>query len=273
MAQQDRNTLKQYFETGKKPTEQEYANLIDSAVNNDEDKASIAEAQAGSDETKYMTPKTTRRSVETFASGAVPVATIATQGKVELATLTEVQTGLDDEKAVTPEGAKRAAEVHAPVRSVNGFTGDVELSLGNSSTDVGSTREGILKYHYGGPNSTTNIFHIKLPYRTDTDNRMFYLKASGYAFYLGEIIDIVWVGYCYKNGSAGNKLIRQYTDVSRSPTITAGQYEGSDKHIYLWIKINGTNHTTFKIDSMRVGNGTLLVEGDLQVVVSDQLEL
>lgn len=127
MAQENRNTLKQYFETGKKPTEQEYANLVDSTVNNDEDKASVAEAQAGNDDVKYITSKTAKRSVETFASDAVPSATISTKGKVELATLIEVQTGTDSERAVTPEGAKRAAEIHSPVLSVNNQTGHVVL--------------------------------------------------------------------------------------------------------------------------------------------------
>ena len=48
---------------------------------------------------------------------------------------------------------------------------------------------------------------------------------------------------------------------------------GSDMHIYLWLKVPSTDHTTFKLDTMRVGNGTLLEEGDLEVIVSAELEL
>lgn len=264
MAQENRNTLKQYFETGKKPTEQEYANLVDSTVNNQEDKANLSEAQAGTNDEKYITPKTAKKSVEVFASGAIPSATISTQGKVELATLTEVQTGTDTNRAVTPEGAKRAAEVHAPVKTINGQTGDVVIDSGNIENVRGDFNEGILKY-FTSASSTSNIFHIKLPYRVDTDSRMYHLKATGYAYNSADIIDIVWVGYCY---SPSNNITKTATEVIRSTAITAGQYVGSDNHVYLWFKVPNTYYTTFKIDAIRVGNGTLLQSGDLEVTAS-----
>ncbi|MGH1384931.1 hypothetical protein [Kordia sp.] len=268
----NRNDLKQYFETGKKPTQQEYEDLIDSTVNKSDDKANLEEAANEAIDDKYITPKTAKRAVETH----LPNATTSQAGIVRRSTATEVDSGANVNAYVTPLNTRNIIEDLAPglapVQSVNGLDGHVVLNLGNSSTDRGSTREGILKFYYT-PNSTTDIFHIKLPYRTDTDNKMFYLKASGYAYQSSEIIDIVWVGYCYQSGSTGNKLLRTQTDVSRSSSITAGQYEGSDKHIYLWLKVGNTNHTTFKVDSMRVGNGTLLEDGALQVIVSDQLEL
>ncbi len=144
----NKTDLKHYFETGNKPTEQEYADLIDSSVNNSEDKASLGEAQSGTNETKYITPKSAKRSVETFASGSVPVASISTQGKVELATLTEVQNGTDTQRAVTPEGAKRAAEVHSPIQSVNGQTGNIVLDLGgdDSGWQTPTLLNGIINY-------------------------------------------------------------------------------------------------------------------------------
>ena len=269
MAQEDRSTLKQYFETGKKPTEGEYANLIDSSVNNEDDKATLAESQAGTDDVKYVTPKGVKSSINTL----VPNATISTRGKVELATLAEVASGTDSQRAVTPEGAKRAAEEHAPVQSINGQTGDVVISAPGQTTDRGSTREGIVKYFTNGAPHTGDIFHIKLPYRIDVDNKMYHIAASGYAYNSAAIIDVIWVGYCYKSGSVGNKHKQIATDVSRSTLITAGQYVGSDNHIYLWFKVPNTYYTTFKLDSLKVGNGSLLESGDLQVFKDSSLAL
>lgn len=135
--------------------------------------------------------------------------------------------------------------------------------------DRGSTREGILKY-FMSENSSTHIFHIKLPYKVDTHNAMYYLHASGYSYQSGEIIDIVWAGYCYSYATALSKI---KTHINRSTVITAGQYVGTDSHVYLWFKVPNTYYTTFKLDAVRVGNGTMLKQGDVQVTISDQTQL
>ncbi len=144
----DRNELKVYFETGKKPTEGEYADLIDSTVNKSQDKANVAEAEAGVVDDKYITPKTAKKSVERFAAGAVPEASETVKGKVQLADLVEVQTGANTTKAVTPAGAKKAAQVHAPVKSINGQTGIITLDLGgdDSGWQTPSLSNGIVNY-------------------------------------------------------------------------------------------------------------------------------
>ena len=129
MAEKNRTELKSYFETGDRPTEDEFVDFIDSAVNRGQDKASLAEGLTTND-TKYITPKTANHIVD----NAVPNATISTKGKVELATLAEVTTGTDTSRAVTPQGAKRAAEVHAPVTSVNGQTGAVTIVTSGSDS-------------------------------------------------------------------------------------------------------------------------------------------
>lgn len=127
----------------------------------------------------------------------------------------------------------------------------------------------ILK-HYNQP-SGTQTFHIKTPMSIDIESDMFYFKADGYAFGAGgEIIDIVWAGYCYKPSGS---LLAAKTRVERSDTITAGQYIGSDNHIYLWFKTPSNNNNTFAIDTMRVGNGPLFKKGDLEVILSDATEL
>ncbi|AXG72241.1 hypothetical protein KORDIASMS9_04509 [Kordia sp. SMS9] len=143
MAEKNRTALKSYFETGDRPTQDEFIDLIDSKVNRGQDKATLTEALTTND-TKYITPKTANHIVE----NAVPNATISTRGKVELATLAEVTTGTDTNRAVTPQGAKRAAEEHAPVTSVNGQTGDVTIVTGGSDSgwQNASLENGIQNY-------------------------------------------------------------------------------------------------------------------------------
>lgn len=154
------------------------------------------------------------------------------------------------------------------VQSVNGQTGNVTLDL-EGSTDVGSTREGIAKY-FTANHSATDIFHIKLPYKVNTNHAMYHIKASGYAYEASDIIDITWVGYCY---APMTNIIHQKTGILNSTNITAGQYVGSDSHVYLWFKLPNTYFSTFKLDSMRVGNGGLITSSDVQILVSSQTQL
>lgn len=97
--EKNRNELKSKFQKGDKPTEEHYADLIDSFVHRLED--------------DYVT--------------VLPDATTTRKGIVEQATISEVETGNDDTRFVTPKGAKRAAEKHALVQSVNGQTGDITI--------------------------------------------------------------------------------------------------------------------------------------------------
>lgn len=154
------------------------------------------------------------------------------------------------------------------VQSVNGQTGNVVLEL-EDPTDVGSTREGIAK-HFTTNHNTTDIFHIKLPYKVNTHSAMYHIKASGYAYEASDIIDITWVGYCY---APITDITHQKTSILNSTAITAGQYVGSDSHVYLWMKLPNTYYSTFKLDSMRVGNGGLITSSDIQILVSSQAQL
>ncbi len=114
----NRDTLKGYFNTGDRPTEAQFAALIDNAVNLNDDKATQAEAEAGTIDTKYATPKSVKRAIEVLT----PVATTSVKGLAETATIAEVDAGTDAERYVTPAGAKRAAEKHALVQKVNGIS-------------------------------------------------------------------------------------------------------------------------------------------------------
>lgn len=67
MAKKNRTELKIYFETGKRPTQEEFENLIDSSLNIQDDQASEAEAQNSQVDNKYLTPKTAKPAVLAFA--------------------------------------------------------------------------------------------------------------------------------------------------------------------------------------------------------------
>ncbi len=67
MATKNRTELKSYFETGKRPTQDEFEDLIVSQLNIEEDKASEADAQNDQIDNKYLTPKTAKQNVITFA--------------------------------------------------------------------------------------------------------------------------------------------------------------------------------------------------------------
>ena len=232
MAQQNRQTLKSYFETGDKPTEDEFADLIDSFVNRLED--------------DYVEN--------------LPNASTSQRGIVQQASSSEVNSATNNNKYVTPLGVKNSIENFAPVTSVNGKTGEVVLNI-DESTSRGTVNQGIAKFY--STNNSQNYIHIRLPYKINSDSKMYYVKASGYEYYGHDIIDVIWVGYCY----AGNGEIRNdKTVVNNSNTITAGQYAGSDNHVYLWFKPSRTYYATFKLDFMRVGNGTFLNDGDIQII-------
>lgn len=113
--EQNRETLKSYFQTGDKPTEQEYKDLIDSCYNKLDDSLTTD----------------------------LPDATTTVKGVVEQSTLAEVEEGSDTSRYVTPAGAKRAVETHSMVKSVNGLTGDVVIDS-SSSEDSGWVEPNLL---------------------------------------------------------------------------------------------------------------------------------
>ncbi len=154
------------------------------------------------------------------------------------------------------------------VQSINGQSGNVVLNL-EGPTDVGSTREGIAKY-FTANQSSSDIFHIKLPFKVNVNYDMYYITASGYSYGSSDIINITWVGYCY---APLNTILNTKSSVLDSAEITAGQYIGADSHVYLWLKVPNTYYSSFKLDSLRVGNGALIKSGDIQIIVSSQTQL
>lgn len=72
MATQSRSTLKAYFNTGDRPTESQFADLIDSSLHLEEDRATQTEVQDGGNNTKFVTPAGAKAAVAQFA----PVKTV-----------------------------------------------------------------------------------------------------------------------------------------------------------------------------------------------------
>ncbi len=112
----NRAGLKIYFQTNKRPTEAEFADLINSTVNWNDDKATSAQVQAGTDDTKFVTPVGAKAAILHFT----PDAGETTKGMVELATVAEAEAGTNTTSAVTPAGAKKAAQTFSPIQTVNG---------------------------------------------------------------------------------------------------------------------------------------------------------
>ncbi|WP_294219820.1 hypothetical protein [uncultured Chryseobacterium sp.] len=227
--------LKEYFKAAKRPTESQFADLLDSY------------AHLSGPELKRITNNINTENGYLRLRG--------------MDNSVVAQISLQDIK-------NNMGIPNSLVQTVNGQTGNVVLNL-EGSTDRGSTREGILKY-FTSEQSSTKIFHIKLPYNITNSYAMYHLKATGYNYGQADIIDVTWVGYCYP--PAGN-IISHKSYVAASTAITAGQYVGSDQHVYLWLKLPSIYFSTFKVDSMYVGNGGILKEGDLKLIVSDATQL
>lgn len=67
MPTQSRTTLKGYFNTGDRPTESQFADLIDSALHKTEDRATPTDIQDGGDNTKFVTPAGAKAAAIQFA--------------------------------------------------------------------------------------------------------------------------------------------------------------------------------------------------------------
>ncbi|OCQ18950.1 hypothetical protein A7985_22455 [Pseudoalteromonas luteoviolacea] len=108
--------------------------------------------------------------------------------------------------------------------------------------------------------------HLKLPYRLDRDNHMYHIKVNGYEFHKGKLVDTTFVGYCYNQGNIlGFK--------QELGTHEPFSYVGTDSHIYLRLTIEDKYYLNLSVDSMYVGNGTVLKPGDIEVIESTELEL
>lgn len=117
----NRNILKSFFETGKRPNEAQFAEQIDSFIHKEEDKASISDAENGNDNQKFMTSAATVASVRKFS----PVRSVNGQlGAVVIPPVTSVS------------GNAGTATALLNPRTINGvsFNGTSNITLPEDST-------------------------------------------------------------------------------------------------------------------------------------------
>ncbi|WP_291131748.1 hypothetical protein [Flavobacterium sp. UBA7682] len=113
----NKSELKLYFEPGDRPRAIEFADLIDSSLNWEDDKATDADAENSSIDNRFITPKTARKSVEKYA----PVKKVNTKspnasGEVSLviADIPGLTAGIDSKQATLVSGNN--------IKSINGAT-------------------------------------------------------------------------------------------------------------------------------------------------------
>jgi hypothetical protein len=117
----------------------------------------------------------------------------------------------------------------------------------------------VASYFTNGSGAT--YLHFKLPYNLKIDNKMYHLHIRGYAYGESKAVDATIVGYCYKNG---NKLCYLNATGSHQPT----SYVGSNNDIYARMYFPNKYYLTVTIDTIKVGNGTLLKSGDIEIIDS-----
>ncbi|KOS04791.1 hypothetical protein AM493_01075 [Flavobacterium akiainvivens] len=116
MATQNRTTLKTYFNTGDRPTQAQFVDLIDSAVTVNEDKATTLEAQTGSIDNKYMTPQKVSQAIAQLSPIKTVNSKTPSSGNVALAIadIPSLQTTLNGKQATLTSGTT--------IKTINGAT-------------------------------------------------------------------------------------------------------------------------------------------------------
>lgn len=122
-----RTELKAYFETGDKPTQAQFAELINNLSHATDDKATIAEAQTGTSDVKFITARTAKASVDKFAVTKINN-TQATNGNIDIKTINNqalLGTGnIDIPVPTNITGNSATATKLASARTINGVAFD-----------------------------------------------------------------------------------------------------------------------------------------------------
>ncbi|MDY0088731.1 MAG: hypothetical protein RBR78_00025 [Flavobacteriaceae bacterium] len=186
MATKNRAELKVYFETGKRPVEEEFSDLIDSKLNILNDKASESDAQNDQVDDKYLTPKTAKKSVEAFApvkkvnnispdsNGNITVTNItgtasSITGSINKNQVTGLENDLNAKQDVLVSGTN--------IKTVNGqsILGSGDISAGSGSNML----MGVLSSAYSLSDSSTaqNAFPVACDEFTLTANKTYHFRG------------------------------------------------------------------------------------------------
>lgn len=220
------------------------------------------------------TPNLYRDVMMLSESGNVGIGVLKPTSKLEVAGQVKITGGVPGTGKILTSDASGLATWQEPTSTTNDgilIEGKNQSMFGNSPNNGSCVvSNGIATFFTN--TGDNNYMHIKLPYKIDTHNEMYHIKATGYRYGASKVIDITWVGYCYKNGSA---LLSTSNTNSGDSEFNITQYVGSDNHIYLRFQgTTGSNYyQSFRIDSMNVGNGSVLTEGDIQIISSASANL
>lgn len=110
--------------------------------------------------------------------------------------------------------------------------------------------------------SSENVYvHFKLPLNVNVDAQMFWFNIKGYSYGSAKIIEETVVGYCYQPQL---NLINTATFGNMSPAV----YKASNGDVIMRLLIPSIYYTTFRIDTMKVGDGKLYNVGDIKTKLS-----
>lgn len=186
MATKNRGILKSYFETGKRPIQEDFENLIDSQLNIEEDKASETDAQNDQIDNKYLTPKTVKKSIETFttvkkvnnitpdSNGNIVVTNVSgtassITGTISKNQVTGLENDLNNKQNVLVSGTN--------VKTINGqsIVGSGDLSVSGPVKLIG-----VLSSNFTLSNSNTsqNAFPPSSDAYTLTANKTYFFKGK-----------------------------------------------------------------------------------------------
>ncbi len=185
MAKKVRSELKSYFESGKRPNQSEFEDLIDSKLNHIDDKASYSEIETGVDNEKFITSLGAKQSVlkhapvksvnNTFpdSGGNVIITNVTGTANTITGSITKSQvTGL-----VTDLNSKQATLVNGT--SIKTINGNNILGSGNIQI-IGTSLIGILSGNHSLNSSTAD--QIAFPSTCDefalSDNKTYIFKGK-----------------------------------------------------------------------------------------------
>jgi len=121
--------------------------------------------------------------------------------------------------------------------------------------------------------SASHYIHIKTPF-LKSQNRMYCIRAQGYAYNGppsrgGSFVDLIWTGYLYSTS------IIHTSNHDPSGNLNPTQYISANSPYNLYLRFGPLDpyYLTITINSIRVGNGTVLYPGDITITASTTASL
>lgn len=156
-----------------------------------------------------------------------------------------------------------------------GGTGHFEsLIVGNG---IGAITFNVCSFFTGS--GTSDYFHLQMPPNFNagsTHSHMFHIHVTGYAFYASgnqRVIDITFVGYKTPPSNGGYLRETRTAQISAGGVTDMAIYHGRQNRLFLRFRVSNTYYTSFRVDSMYVGNGYILKHGDIEVIRNSASEL